>query len=264
MSDSILSTQTDGVEWPDFVPEELRTEENKPLAKYKSEADVLKAYTSLERKLGAMISIPGENATQDDWQKYEKKIGVPETADGYEFTLPEGSNEDLVAKIRIAGKKHRVPASALRGVVEEVFSDLNNQSQEQVKAAEARAQEWSDLTAKTFGEEFDTMKGAIQRHLKSGLPGLDEKTVEILEQTGLAHNPAIVRAFYADAKVYGESAGKFPDGQGSGGLGNEASTLKKEIETLVKDPAYFDRWNPNHRQVVERHNTLAKRLSELG
>ena len=44
---------------------------------------LIKSYTELEKKIGAMISVPGENATDEVRKKFNRAIGVPENASEY-------------------------------------------------------------------------------------------------------------------------------------------------------------------------------------
>ena len=44
---------------------------------------LLKSYSELEKKLGTMVSVPGENSDQDARTKFNRAIGVPESATDY-------------------------------------------------------------------------------------------------------------------------------------------------------------------------------------
>ena len=44
---------------------------------------LLKSYSELEKKLGTMVSVPDENSDQDARTKFNRAIGVPESATDY-------------------------------------------------------------------------------------------------------------------------------------------------------------------------------------
>lgn len=54
---------------------------------WKTVDDGIKSYRELESRLGQALTVPGENATADDWNKLYGKLGRPETADKYELKV---------------------------------------------------------------------------------------------------------------------------------------------------------------------------------
>ncbi len=55
------------------------------VSKFKTMDDLVRASMGLEGKLGSMVSIPGDNATEEERAEFYKKLGVPESEDGYEI-----------------------------------------------------------------------------------------------------------------------------------------------------------------------------------
>jgi hypothetical protein len=53
------------------------------LAKFKDGNALAKSYLSLESKLGASITIPGKDASDEERNAFYKRLGRPETKDGY-------------------------------------------------------------------------------------------------------------------------------------------------------------------------------------
>lgn len=62
---------------------------------WKSADDALSSYRALESKIGQNLTIPDESAPKEDWDKFYSRLGRPETADKYEFALPQGVPENL-------------------------------------------------------------------------------------------------------------------------------------------------------------------------
>ena len=44
---------------------------------------LIKSYTELEKKIGTMISVPNENSDAESKRKFNRAIGVPESASEY-------------------------------------------------------------------------------------------------------------------------------------------------------------------------------------
>ena len=44
---------------------------------------LIKSYTELEKKIGTMISVPNEHSDEDAKRKFNRAIGVPESASEY-------------------------------------------------------------------------------------------------------------------------------------------------------------------------------------
>lgn len=66
------------------------SEDNRAFAEAKgwgSADDALKSHRELESRLGKSISLPGESDPPEAWDKVFQKLGTPDKADGYEFTL---------------------------------------------------------------------------------------------------------------------------------------------------------------------------------
>lgn len=54
---------------------------------WKSIDDAITGYRNLESHASKALTVPGENATADDWNKLYSKLGRPETADKYELKV---------------------------------------------------------------------------------------------------------------------------------------------------------------------------------
>lgn len=54
---------------------------------WKTPADAVNSYRALETQLGQTLTVPGENATAEDWSKFYGKLGRPEKPDGYAINI---------------------------------------------------------------------------------------------------------------------------------------------------------------------------------
>lgn len=79
--------------WRAALPDNLK---NHDLIKgYTKPGEAIQAFVDLHEKAGKMLSIPGENATDDERAAFLKALGRPETADGYTFAKPDGLPDGL-------------------------------------------------------------------------------------------------------------------------------------------------------------------------
>ena len=62
------------------------------MAKFKSEADAVKAYPELNKKIGSMIAPPDGDTTKQ--RDILAKLGMPDKPEGYKFTYPDGFPEE--------------------------------------------------------------------------------------------------------------------------------------------------------------------------
>lgn len=69
---------------------------------WKSPDDAIKGYAALEAKLGSSLTVPGSDASAEEWTAFYAKVGRPETADKYEFKLPDGVPKDMPYDAKIA------------------------------------------------------------------------------------------------------------------------------------------------------------------
>ena len=83
-------------DWYNAIPEEAVREAMKSKG-YKNPAELAMGYHSLmkmQRNSDDAIIVPGENAKPEDIAAFNKKMGVPENAEGYEFKPAEGVEHD--------------------------------------------------------------------------------------------------------------------------------------------------------------------------
>ncbi|NIA72278.1 hypothetical protein HBA54_27165 [Pelagibius litoralis] len=68
----------------------------KPVAeKFTSPADVVKSYSELQKRLGNSVLLPGKDAKPEEIAAFHKKLGVPESPEGYKVELPKELPEEL-------------------------------------------------------------------------------------------------------------------------------------------------------------------------
>ena len=79
-------------DWRTSIPEEIRG--HKSLEHIQDVGALAKSYVNAQSMIGAdKVAIPGKHATDEDWGEVYRRLGRPDTPDGYELNneMPEGA-----------------------------------------------------------------------------------------------------------------------------------------------------------------------------
>ena len=79
-------------DWRSGIPEEIRG--HKSLEHIQDVGALAKSYVNAQSMIGAdKVAIPGKHATDEDWGEVYRRLGRPDSPEGYELTneMPEGA-----------------------------------------------------------------------------------------------------------------------------------------------------------------------------
>lgn len=165
------------------------------LAKFQSVPDLLKSYRHLEQTLGKKASatyIPDPDAKPEEIAAFRKKIGVPETPEGYKIApekLPDGVtwNDELAKPYAAVAHKYNIPEAAMKEL-----AAINVQSEalrltETGKFLEEELQKGEETLKKEYGENFSKNMMVATNAIKSvggslNTPGLRDPGVVVIIQ----------------------------------------------------------------------------------
>lgn len=171
------------------------------LAKFKTGNDLAKSYLHLENKLGAAITLPGKDATSEEKDAFYKRLGRPESKDGYELDtlfLADGLTKDVETENRIREIAFDLglnKENARR--LHKTFIDLANRGAAMVgemkeKARETLRKEWSgeyDKNIALIGKVLRKFGDAqTVQYMNSG-PGNDPVMLRLLAKFGKTMTP---------------------------------------------------------------------------
>lgn len=217
-------------DWRSELPAELR----KAAEKFKSPADVVKSYASLERRLGRSVVVPDQSAGREEIEAFYARLGRPETPDGYEFRIPDDvpdhlrpqtgadtGRQDFLARMHEAGATQATVQAAIDwyyGAISQTDRELDRVKEE--ARADAEAELHRDWGA-AYGKNIELARRAA-RHFGG------EELLAAFEKAGLADDPVCLRAF---CRIGAASA---EDGLLSGGSGPMGSAQQR-IDRLMGD-----------------------------
>lgn len=165
---------------------------------------VLKSYKELEGKLGSAVTLPAEDDAEA-WRKVYSKLGMPESADGYELKVPEKHNPEVEKQVRSMFHSAGLTKAQANTVYDEFMAMTAPYVEQQAQEAEAKALE-AAAAAKELGDERMVGAKAAFAHFV----GKDEALASTLER--VLGDGDMIRFFDRVAQAMGE------DGKGSLGI----------------------------------------------
>lgn len=206
-------------------------QENPSITKFGGDVNKMaKSYLSLESLMGqGRVAIPKDENDASAWGLYDKSFGVPEAADGYELTSPEGAD---LATFKSLMKENHIPQAVAQKLLDAHLNEFVNYEgvkQQEMEAAKSAAetelkQEWGMKygenmnNAAKFLEKMSGNKADYDYFL--GKIGNDAKFIKLLAQMG--------------ESVSEGSLGGF-EGQASGFTKTPAEA-KAELNKVLNDP----------------------------
>ena len=251
--DPLNNTPETNTDWKASLSDELRAD--KSLENIKDVSSLAKSYIHAQKLVGAdKIPVPNKHATEDDWNAVYKRLGRPETPDGYKFNLPEDQKVDENGLKVFADHAHKLgllPNQA-EGLVKFYNEMQSNQLQEADSTALAGRQKAMDELQSEWGAAYKQKVDQANNVVASVFPQGFMST-NLADGTKLGDHPAVIKAFADLASKMGED--KIPQAEGPTYL--TPKQIDKEIATLqAPGSAYWDKNHPNHGIAVEEVQAL--------
>lgn len=187
-------------------------------AKFKSLDEAVKSALELESKMGAMVSIPGEDATPEEIAAFWKKAGVPESKTDYKLdkgTLSDADYNAFLETAHSAGMPQPVAAKLLdwyKGRATEYAAQQEAQRAQELAARKTAKVEAERVLKERLGADYqtaqDTMRRAVSQHMT---PALAKK----LSDSGLGNDPDLALILYHLGKTLNEDTSVRGEGPGA-------------------------------------------------
>jgi len=250
-------TQETAVDFQSLIPEEYR--EEKSLQNFSKMDDFVKSYLHSQKMVGLdKISIPNKHATDEDWKEVYKKLGSPETADQYTYSLPEdhGVPEDTLKSFSEEAVKLGLLPNQADGIMK-YYNEVINQGQndQTIQVEEARKVSEQELRQE-FGSTFDNRITGAKNLAVATLGSEFLNTTMLADGSKLGDNPQIVKAFANLSEKLSEDdivKGDTPDYM-------TTNDITKQIASLQQPgSAYWDKKHPAHAVAVEEVAALIRK-----
>lgn len=181
---------------------ELRGDER--LGGFGNASELAEAFLNQSDKLSQAVTLPGENASEQELVEFRRRLGVPEKPDEYEFE--EGLPEEMQPKtfdkwykdVAHSAGLSKDQAAALRKAFAEQYTAGIKEVQKHKQASLEKAQK--ELREK-YGDEYEQNIVKAQRVVKT-LGG--EEFSSYLEESGMGNDPRMVDAMVRFANLVSE------------------------------------------------------------
>lgn len=247
------------------LPEDLRKEPS--LATFKDPGALAKSYVEAQKLIGAKrLAIPGEKATDAEWESVWNQLGRPETHDKYEDVVLKDEKGNVLIKpdeAQAAELKKFFHKMGLTGKQARMMQEYSlNYLHKNQSSASAEAQAAAEAQLKSLKEEWGDkfpVNVDVARSVIKKFGGEQAAEVQkFLDDSGLGNNAQLVKLF---AKI-GESILEDRGNRGSGNdlPVNDQTKAAQEIALLTTDHEFQkilgNASAPGHREAATRWANL--------
>jgi len=162
---------------------------------------------------GTKGDIPKKDAADEEWDSFHKKLGRPDSVEGYDFNMAddfkESIGEDAVPFFQkaIEGFKEQAfkmgaSSEKAEGLVswylDMVSGDIKASNEELAKGEAERDTELRN----EWGEGYDSMMSGVKALLKNN--GMADENIQFAEESGLLRDPALATTLARIAAKFGD------------------------------------------------------------
>lgn len=244
------------VSWRDSLPEDLRA--NPSLSTIGDVTTLAKNYIETKSFVGKKgIIPPGENATPEQLNEFYAAVGRPETPEAYEFAavdLPENFPASPEMEKAFRSKAHELGISGAQAKgLHQWFMEANVGQYKQMMEANSQVKATAEAQLrKDWGTDYE--KNIEAANLAIRQFGDDVVQASIANRDEIWSDPRLARFLAGIGKAMAEH--EFIGGSSPGG-----SSLEAQRKQLMMDPAYTDKKDPRHNDVVEKVWNLSQRMN---
>ena len=259
VKETVLTTDQPQTNFKDTIPEQFR--EEKSLENINSMDDLLKGYVHAQKLVGSnKIPIPNKHSTDEDWNEVFKKLGAPDTPEGYQYNLKD-QEVDSQQVSEFNKKAHQLgllPKQA-EGLIK-FYNEMNGNlaATQEDQAAQAQLTTETELK-KEYGPQFSKRLDQAKK-LAIGTLGQDflENTY-LKDGSRLGDNLNVIKAFSSLADKLSED--EIIKGDGSSYM--TAKEIEKEIDDLTQEGSpYWNKTHPNHQKNIDEVLKLREMLTK--
>lgn len=147
------------------------------LGQFKDIDGVFKTLVSQQRLLGKKadaVLVPNEKSTPEEWKEFNKRIGIPDSPEGYKdikpaHTLPDSEwNDQVATKLGEIAHKNGIPPKAWKAVLDTMseYAVRQTESEQQEKFQQLETER--KTLASEWGDKFDINISKAKRLVQIG------------------------------------------------------------------------------------------------
>ena len=246
------------INFKDLIPESFR--EEKSLNNFNNMEDFVKSYLHAQKLVGAdKIPVPNKHSTDEDWNEVFKRLGAPDTPDGYKYNFKDQEiDESSIKEFNQAAHRLGLLPKQAEGLIRFYNQAISTQAQSlEEQAAQAQMNTEMQLK-KEFGPQFNKR---LDQAKKLAINSFGEEFLNntiLKDGSRLGDNFQVIKAFSDLADKLSED----PIIQGDGSQYMTAKDIEKEINELTQEGSpYWIKGHPNHNKAVEEVYKLREMLN---
>ena len=259
VNETVLTTEQPQVNFKDSIPEEYK--EEKSLENINSMEDLLKGYVHAQKLVGSnKIPVPNKHATEEDWNDVFKRLGAPDSPEGYQYNLKDQEMDtgQLQQFNQTAHRLGLLPKQA-EGLVK-FYNELNGNiaANQEDQAAQAQLNTETELK-KEYGPQFAKRLDQAKKLAVSTLGQEFLENTYLKDGSRLGDNLSVIKAFSSLADKLSED--EIIKGDGTGYM--TAKEIEKEIDELTQEGSpYWNKTHPNHQKNIQEVLKLREMLTK--
>ena len=259
VKETVLTTEQPKVNFKDSIPEEFRQE--KSLENINSMDDLVKSYLHAQKLVGTnKIPVPNKHSTDEDWNEVFKRLGAPDTPEGYKYNLKDQElDSQQVQEFNKAAHKLGLLPKQAEGLIK-FYNEMNGNiaaSQEE-QAAQGQLNTEAELK-KEYGPQFGKRLDQAKKLAVSTLGQDFLENTYLKDGSRLGDNLSVIKAFSNMADKLSED--EIIKGDGTGYM--TAKEIEKEIDDLTQEGSpYWNKTHPNHQKNIQEVLKLREMLTK--
>ena len=257
-TEATLVSENQETNFKDLIPEGFK--EEKALDNFNNMEDFVKSYLHAQKLVGAdKIPVPNKHATEEDWNEVFKRLGAPDTPDGYKYNIKDQElDQTQVKEFNKAAHQLGLLPKQAEGLIK-FYNEMNgnNAASEEEAAAQAQLQTETELK-KEYGPQFAKRLDQAKKLAVNSLGSEFLENTYLKDGSRLGDNIKVIKAFSELADKLSED--EIIKGDGSDYM--TAKDIEKEINELTQEgSAYWSKTHPNHNKAVQEVLKLREMLN---
>jgi len=241
-------------DWRTSVPEEIRG--HKSLEHITDVGALAKSYVNAQSMIGAdKLAIPGKHATDEDWGEVYRRLGRPDSPDGYELDneMPEGieQSDDMLNWFKSAAHEAGLTPSQ----AQKLLGGYNQFLGTQLGADEGQIQQMRETTEIELKKEYGA---AYADRITNGNAAMQEfgsaelSEIQLADGRLLGDHPGIIKMMVNVSEFINSKIGEdvLAGTKSSGGLTPDDAKAKLS-EIRAPGTPYWDQRHPEHQFYVQ-------------
>jgi len=257
-TEATLVSENQETNFKDLIPEGFK--EEKALDNFNNMEDFVKSYLHAQKLVGAdKIPVPNKHATEEDWNEVFKRLGAPDTPDGYKYNIKDQElDQTQVKEFNKAAHQLGLLPKQAEGLIK-FYNEMNDNIVVSEEEAASQAQLVTETELKKeFGPQFAKRLDQAKKLAVNSLGSDFLENTFLKDGSRIGDNIKVIKAF-------SELADKLSEDEIIKGDGSEYMTAKdieKEINELTQEgSAYWSKTHPNHNKAVQEVLKLREMLN---